>query len=530
MDLQDGRAERADAVYHLVRAAVDAVEAKPETHHFEVSLGKALDACAVADVAKNGVGEGFLKQLAALQEPLVLQEGELVEAVGVASHEMREHGTRDEGTLPVQPSDELRHVRFGVEAEAMHPCVELDVDRKVRDALVLCRPDKGIEQAETVDLRLQLVLEERAEGTHLGVHHHDALRDALLAKRYALVGNGNGKVIDMMLLQHLCHLDRSCPVSVGLDHADHLRLRLHKGAVVLEVLRYGTKVDFENRFMYFLLQTVGYALEVETACALDEDELLLQRGKYLARYQRIRVREEAALDGQAGEAVHVGRYDRTHGQQIVHATLLEQLGQMGVEGMRFHAALQYVAQDEGPLPSFLFGTTVHKVEGDVEAGEVAVVGVVDERAVVLPVLHLQSHSHRLQGTQTFLDGVAVETHFQAGGTTQGLVVLEGVPRAQARDEAPLQVRLSDAFLYHLVARRVDDDLCILHQLQFLHALLLVGGKVLLVGRAKTGEDADGGLDDVLQGCHLVPLGDGGFEECHLSLFPKSEDRKRHAYL
>ena len=158
----------------------------------------------------------------------------------------------------------------------------------------------------------------------------------------------------------------------------------------------------------------------------------------------------------------MGRDNPSDGQQVVDATLFQQVGKMAVEGVRFNAALQYVAEDERALAAFLFGAAVHKVEGDVEAREVAVVGVVDERAVVLTVLHLQSHCHRFQGAQTLLDGVVVESQFPTGGAAQRLVVLEGVPCARTGNQLALQVALPDAFLYHGIASRIDDDLCILH--------------------------------------------------------------------
>ena len=101
MNLQDSGAKGADIVYGLIVTAVDAVEAKSEAHHFEVTVGEMLDGCAVADMPQDGMREGFLKLLAALEEQFVLHCRERVEVIGIAAHEVRKDGARDEGRLPL---------------------------------------------------------------------------------------------------------------------------------------------------------------------------------------------------------------------------------------------------------------------------------------------------------------------------------------------------------------------------------------------------------------------------------------------
>ena len=56
----------------------------------------------------------------------------------------------------------------------------------------------------------------------------------------------------------------------------------------------------------------------------------------------------------------------------------------------------YVAQDECALASLMVGAAVHEVESNVERVDVRVVRVVDERASVLSLFHLQAHSYRFQ--------------------------------------------------------------------------------------------------------------------------------------
>ena len=84
--------------------------------------------------------------------------------------------------------------------------------------------DKRIHQAERIDLWLQVVVEHRLESSHLWVHNHDVLRDAVVAKRDALVSYGYGKIVDTMLLKRFGNLHSTSTVGISLHHADELRL------------------------------------------------------------------------------------------------------------------------------------------------------------------------------------------------------------------------------------------------------------------------------------------------------------------
>ena len=60
--------------------------------------------------------------------------------------------------------------------------------------------NQRIQQAETVHLWFQIILEKRAEGTHLRVHNHNVSRDASIAECNALVSNSNSQIIHPMIL------------------------------------------------------------------------------------------------------------------------------------------------------------------------------------------------------------------------------------------------------------------------------------------------------------------------------------------
>ena len=179
----------------------------------------------------------------------------------------------------------------------MHSCIELNVYREVCNTFVLSSIDECIEQSETVNLWLKIVLKESAEAAHLRIHHHDSLRDTLLAKRHTFISNSNSKIIYIVVLQGLCHLDCSRSISISLYHANHLRFWLHERAIVVEVLHDCAEVNFKDSLMDFLLQSVCNALKVEFTCTLNEDELMLEARENIVLQERICVGKETATNG-----------------------------------------------------------------------------------------------------------------------------------------------------------------------------------------------------------------------------------------
>ena len=225
-----------------------------------------LNTCRVVHVAQYLMLELGLQFPAGFVEPLELEGGEIVEVVAVASHEMREHGARYHGLLIVQLMGESCHfiIVGGIEAQAMHARVELDMDGPACDALFACGFDERIEQTETIHFRLQAVVEHGLEGRHLGIHNHDVGGDARLAKRHTLVGHSHSQVVHAMVLQRLGYFHSSSPIAVGLDHAHHFRIGAQERAVVVQIVHHGIKVHFKDGFMHFPFQQLRNAVETET--------------------------------------------------------------------------------------------------------------------------------------------------------------------------------------------------------------------------------------------------------------------------
>ena len=198
--------------------------------------------------------EGSLQLSASLIKEFKLMGREVIEAIVIASHEVRENGTRDDGILMLQLTDKLLHIVFWIEAHAMHTSIELDVNRESGDTLLLGSLDECIEQSERINLRLQVVIEHGLEGCHFRVHNHDVAGDTVLAKGDTLIGNSHSQIIYTMILQGLGNLYRSGTIAIRLDHADQLGFRLHEGTVVVEVGNHRIQVDLEGGFMHLLHQ------------------------------------------------------------------------------------------------------------------------------------------------------------------------------------------------------------------------------------------------------------------------------------
>ena len=159
-DLQDGGAQGGDARQPPVAEGVDTVKSQSEAAHVELALGESLYARRVADVPEYAIWHGFLQHGRSFVETFELLLREVIKPFIVATHKMRENGTRPQCLLSLQTLDESRHVVFGVESQPAHTGIQFDVYRKFRNAFVACSVHKGIEESETVDFRFQSVLEE----------------------------------------------------------------------------------------------------------------------------------------------------------------------------------------------------------------------------------------------------------------------------------------------------------------------------------------------------------------------------------
>ena len=287
------------------------------------------------------------------------------------------------------------------------------MDGIARDALAAGGLDKGVEETEGIDLGLQVVVEHRLEGGHLGVHHHDVARDAIAAQRHALVGHGHGQVIDAVVLERLGHLHGTRSIGVGLDHADEFRAGSHHGAVVVEIIDQRLEINLQSGLVDLAYEQLGEALETKLACAFEQYHLVAERAEGGTMDEVFDGRVKLLL-GQLGEGGMVGGNGRTDTDKALHATLADEGGHLCVEGVFVLAALENIAEDERALATLVVGAATHEVEGNVEGVDVGVVGVVDERAAVVAFLHLQAHGDWLKVGHTVGKLLGGEAESQRG--------------------------------------------------------------------------------------------------------------------
>ena len=376
---------------HPIITWINAIEAETETAHIHLTFGEMLDAGRVVHVTQDLMAESCLQLLTALFEEFELTGRERVEVVAVGTHEMREYGTRDDSVLALQTANKLVDVALWVEAQTVHTGIKFDVHRPASNALLSGSLDKGIHQAEGVNLWLQVVVEHGLEGRHLWVHNHDILRNTATAQRNSLVGHGHGQIIYTMVLQRLGNLHGSSTIGVGFDHADQFGFRFEEGAVVVEIADDGIEIDLKNGFMDFLLQLFGNMVEAEGTRSLDENEFVTKGMEDFTAQELVgRSKERRLADS---ERRLVGHQARPNADELVYAALLAQVIDLGIELSVSHAALVDVAEYQGAFGS---RTTGHEVEGNVQRVDVAVIGIVDEQATALTLLHLQAHGNRFQ--------------------------------------------------------------------------------------------------------------------------------------
>ena len=393
--LEDGGLQRRDIVEDVVRARIDTIEANAETAHVELAVAEMVDARGVVDMTDDMVGEGGLQLAAAHIKLIKLLAGEIVKLVGIGTDKVAEDATRDDSRLGLEAGNQLVHVLQRIESKPTHARIELDVDGIARDALAAGGLDKGVEETEGIDLGLQVVVEHRLEGAHLGVHHHDVARDAIAAQRHALVGHGHGQVINAVVLERLGHLHGTRSIGVGLDHADEFRAGSHHGAVVVEIIDQRLEINLQGGLVDLADKQLGEALETKLACAFEQDHLVAERAEGGTMDEVFDGRVKLLL-GQLGEGGMVGGNGRTDTDKALHATLADEGGHLCVEGVFVLAALENIAEDERALATLVVGAATHEVEGNVEGVDVGVVRVVDERAAVVAFLHLQAHGDWLK--------------------------------------------------------------------------------------------------------------------------------------
>ena len=268
--LKDRGLQRRNSREDAVVTRIDAIESDAKAAHIHLSLREMLDAGRVVHVTEDLVREGCLQLLTALLEERKLTGRELIEPIAVGTHEMTEYGARDDGRLMLQAVNQLEHILFRIEAQAMHTRIQLDMHWPTRDTLLTCRLDECIQQTEGIDLWFQIVVEHRLESRHLRVHHHDIGGDACLTERHALIGHCHSQIIDALILQCLGYLHSTCTIGICLDHAHHLRVGMEERAEVVQIIDHRIQIHLKDGLVNFLLQLFRDEVEAKRTGTLQK--------------------------------------------------------------------------------------------------------------------------------------------------------------------------------------------------------------------------------------------------------------------
>ena len=132
-----------------------------------------------------------------------------------------------------------------------------------------------------------------------------------------------------MILKGLGYLNGSCTIGIGLNHANHLGLRLHERAVVIKILDNGVEVYLEDGLVNLLLELLGDEVETKRTGSLEQNHLITQRGEGIARKEVLDISKELLISylnliGLSGEL-------RTNTNELGDATLGGQLAYLSVE-------------------------------------------------------------------------------------------------------------------------------------------------------------------------------------------------------
>ena len=201
--LENRRLQRADITQAAQAGSADTVEADAQAHHVHLVLRETLDAGGIEDMLDDFVFQPLFQGLRGHLELPDLLHREVVEDRRIAPRKMREDRTRHDTALLAQTLADSGHIA-GLEAQAVHSRVHFNMDGVRSDSAPLGFADDGVEEAETIDFRLQIILEEDIEAAEFRIHNHNRNGDASFAQFLTLVGDGDGEIVAAMLLQGLC--------------------------------------------------------------------------------------------------------------------------------------------------------------------------------------------------------------------------------------------------------------------------------------------------------------------------------------
>ena len=250
----------------MVGKRVYAIQPDAQPHHVELCSRITLYACRIAYMTQDFKPESGLQLSRRGFERLNLFPCKRIEALRVASCQMREDRTGNNRRLAVQTFYQALHILMRRESQTVHTRIYFDMNREIRHPFTFCCLYHFLQYRESVNIRLQPVSEHGLECRSFRIHNHNRTRNACLAQVGTFIRHSYRQVIHPMLFQCFCHFERTGSIRRCLHHAHQLRFRLQLIAVIIQVIHQRIQVDFENRLMYFQFQKIRNGVKMESAC------------------------------------------------------------------------------------------------------------------------------------------------------------------------------------------------------------------------------------------------------------------------
>ena len=284
---------------------------------------------------------------------------------------------------------------------------------------------------------------------------------------------------------------------------------------MVQVIHHCIQVHLKDGLMHFLLQLLRDEIEAERTGTLQQDQFVVETSKGITRQEM----------GHAGKELLIGNLNLislrhqlwSDTDELLNATLHSQVAHLGIERFRRSTCLEHIREDQGLLQHPFRLTTVHEVEGDIKRVDITVIGVVDQQTSTLTFLHLQAHGHRFELRHTVSQlprgqSEAQSHHCTGNGVLDrslidewnriGILLLlpdicntgslslifnilhkEGSLLIALRPSNLLTLVLhtTDTTAHDIIVRAIHHRLRVVHQFEFLQALLLHRTEVLLMG-------------------------------------------------
>ena len=216
-------------------------------------MGETLDAGGIEDVVHRLVAQRCGKGIRARLEHAYLPQREIIRLRIFSGREMGINRLHlHPRAVPQEIEKVLKLSRH--ESQAVHACIQLDMDGKIAEAARLQDCAKSLKSVKVGDAGLQAVVDDLIEKIRPGGKHENGKADTGLAEFDALKGQRNRQVIGAAALHHRGELHRPVPVCIGLHQDEKLGGRLQAGAEVSVVLLAGRKVELQPREIIFRMR------------------------------------------------------------------------------------------------------------------------------------------------------------------------------------------------------------------------------------------------------------------------------------